>query len=613
MGSLSAELSSALYSGGAVASSDVPHLLPVALNGRAYLIDPEKYERNTIPAIRQPVDQSREPSEQSLNTEGLWKRAQESWHFGAGQEWRDALDSDPQRFYTSKGIDVWDKFKLTLLKTTELKRASANTNLKVLLVGDHFYIADGQQVHWTTDPTVASPTFTSSVIHAGEAATTVNDITSDGARVFAALGANGVHQSTKGAATSTALSAYTAELIEYANGRLIAANNDELVEVNRDGTTTTLFNHTNDDFQWLAIEGSPSAIYAAGFVGEKSEVYGMQVAAATGALEAPVFAMDLPDGEVISQLAYYGGVMLIGSNKGLRVADIGAKQIGDDISLTYGPLIEIPNVRAFEPQGEYVWFNYDNYDGVSTGVGRVNLSRFTEPLVPAYATDLMATTQGSVLSIATFSDRRYFAVSAVGFYGETADFEPTGTINSGKIRHGTDEDKIAVTIDYRHDSLAGTVALELILDDGTEIPAAVGSTANSLGPGEPVTVLSRAYEWTQVALTLTRGSASTTPTFRRWTLRSLAMPYRTDEIILPIILKTSVNASDDDEGQHYPYDDLLEEFNAIKALERAGIVTYQEGQATYSVFVDRVGVRPEKWSDGRRFFNGLVICRLLTI
>ena len=68
--------------------------------------------------VRDSVDQSTEPGEGAINPQGLWRRSQSSWHYGAGQEYSDTADAEVYRFNASKGIDVWSKGRLSLLRDT---------------------------------------------------------------------------------------------------------------------------------------------------------------------------------------------------------------------------------------------------------------------------------------------------------------------------------------------------------------------------------------------------------------------------------------------------------------------------------------------------------------
>src|SRR5689334_12860346 len=100
----------------------------VVLNGTGYMVDKfsQQDKHQSVPMLRQQSDTSGRPGEESLNPAGLWRRAQESWHHGAGQEWLDRADSDPYRFRSSKGVDVWSKWALSLLPAVNQRYASAS-------------------------------------------------------------------------------------------------------------------------------------------------------------------------------------------------------------------------------------------------------------------------------------------------------------------------------------------------------------------------------------------------------------------------------------------------------------------------------------------------------
>ena len=99
---------------GSGATQLVPDVFPIAINGRPYLIDTasNQFTRQFDARVRDSVDQSTEPGEGALNPQGLWRRSQSSWHYGAGQQYSDTADAEAYRFYTSKGVDVWTKGRL---------------------------------------------------------------------------------------------------------------------------------------------------------------------------------------------------------------------------------------------------------------------------------------------------------------------------------------------------------------------------------------------------------------------------------------------------------------------------------------------------------------------
>lgn len=599
---------------GAGVASDTPFYLPVSIGAKSYLIDLKKYARQTIQQIRPPSDNSFEPGEQSLTQEGLWRRSQQNWVNGAGREYFDDVEAGESsyaarfrlRFYASKGVDIWTPKRLTLLKDTELKRASANTNLKVLQVGTRLYIADGSTILFTADATPASPTFTDST--AG--GTTVQSITTDGNKVWAVITA-GIRETLAGSTTASTLAAGTFTLVGYANARLIAANANVLYEVSRAGVLATISTHANTAFTWKTIAAAPNAIYVGGTCVDRSEIYALTALDATGALSPPVLATTLPDGETINAILYYGGAVILGTSRGIRVATIGSNN-----SLQYGPVILVPNgVNALEGQGEFVWFTWTAYDGTSTGLGRVNLAAFTDTLVPAYATDLMYGSQAAVLSVCTVSSRRYFAVSGVGFVGENANFVASGSVDSGFIRYGTVEKKISAAIDLRHDALpAGAiVAVSVQTDEGVLTAIGNNTLTGSLSPVSPLGIEVARTEAVKVIITLTRATVATlAPTLRRWTLYSIPTPVLSDTIILPLIIKSKIK-TENGEGAEVFYSPL-EEYQYLQNLANTkAIQRYVEGNASYNVYVSSVKVEPQDWTADKSYFDGIIYVQLTTI
>jgi hypothetical protein len=98
----------------------VPNVFPVAINGRPYMVDVKsgQYARGFEQRVRDSQDISTAPGESSISTGGLWRRGEASWHLGAGQGRADVADSQPYRFQSSKGVDVWTKGELSLLNAT---------------------------------------------------------------------------------------------------------------------------------------------------------------------------------------------------------------------------------------------------------------------------------------------------------------------------------------------------------------------------------------------------------------------------------------------------------------------------------------------------------------
>lgn len=598
------------FLGGSVdTGSGPPYYLPVSLGGHSYQINVREYKRQTLPALREAIDQSNEPGEHSLNTQGLWTRSQSDWRFGAGQQYFDEEGAIRRRFYSSKGIDPWTEKQASLLNDTEKKLTSANTNLKMLVVNGYLYLADGTNLKFTSDPTPASPSFTT--IAAGAA---ITSITTDGTNVYIATGST-LQRTVIGAGTMSTFGALTPDVVCYANGRLLGSDENRIYEISAAGAVSGLdFSHVNASFDWAGIVPTPHGIYAWGGTADVSEAYFIGINSSTSVLNTPVFAGRLNADETIYDLAYFNKAILIGSSAGFHVAALSDAATSTSAELNYGPLVSVTGgVRAFDPRGQYTWFAWTNYDSTSTGLGRIDLTRFTDDLVPAYASDLMATTQGTVLDVVTFGTRRYFTVSGVGLYGETANKVASGVIRTGKISYGTFVSKVASSIDLKTLALptGATITIALAGDDGVFADLDQFTVAGAMGPDGLVGIVpGEKNQQIELQFTLTRATDTTIgPTITRWTLFALATPPRTDEIIAPLLIYSEV---DNEVGGKVTYQPLVE-FQYLKSLETSGQLTrWIEGTTGYDVYVDAVQIMPKKWVDNLSFFEGSILVRLLT-
>lgn len=606
---ITATFSDPFLESGAGSTADVPFLYPVAIDGVGYMVDDtQQFGHASLPLLREQADTAVKPSEQTLSPEELWRRSLESWHRGAGQDHADRPDSDPYRFRTSKGVDVWDRWELSLLPATGSKRSSTATNLTLTVAGAYLYVADGTEAYYTSDVTVSSPTWTAASIQAGEAATTVEDLTSDGFYVYAALGSNGIHRNERGTATTSHFNDLQATLIGYVKGRLMAAKANELFNVTAAGTApAALFTHPNADFEWVGFAPGKNDIYAAGFSGDKSLVYRTAVKADGTALDTPVIAGELPDGEIVRSIGGYLGYVLIGTDKGVRFCatdDNGNLQVGEIV----GPE---KSVRCFEGQDRFVWFGWSNYDSTDTGLGRLDLTQFLDGgLAPVYASDLMASAQGDVLSVATFQDIRVFTVSGVGVFAETDSLVESGQVDSGLITFGLPaDDKVAMYVDVRHSPLAGSVSISMSTDEGTfEILGSsdVSGTSNPSAPMVANEAKGRSFE---IRAALSRSSSDTSdgPTLTRATVRAYPSPPRGKVFITPLLLHEKLVLLDGREA----YSDPEEALAVLERLERdRRPVTYQQGVRRETVIVDSLEWHPSHMTADHSWWNGTAVVRL---
>ena len=564
---------------GTGATNLVPNVYPVALNGRPYVIDlkANAFQRQYDARVRDSVDQSAEPGEAAINSQGLWRRSQSSWHYGAGQKFSDSADAEAFRFNTSKGIDVWEKGEASLLKDVTQVLADSAATLRALTVGTRLYVGTGGDVKFTTDLS----TFTNCT---GEPAGNVGGMATDGFNIFVAFAGHGIHNATT---SSNAFSSYvtgtdTFTNLSYVKGRLMASLNNAVYNfTSSGGPGSALFTHLNTGFRWVGFAGGQNHIYMGGFAGNSSLIYRTTIKADATTLDTPIVALELPAGETISGLGSYLGYILIGTTTGIRVASSDT-----DGNLVVGPLIETGNaVNSFNGYDRFVWFNWTNFDATSTGLGRLDLGVFISSNQPAYASDLMVTAQGVVGSVNTFDGRPVFVVTGTGIYVEHAtDKVSTGYFESGIYRWGVPDAKFIPKWDLRVRPLNGSVTLAVKSDGGAYHTFAAYTLP--LGKEKTLSGLEDRVFEAEVKITINRSSTDNTaaPELTRWMGRAYAAPLRSQIFSIPLLMHHKLNIR----GREY-YQEVETELKFLRDLvETARIVQYQENEDAFSVIVEDV-------------------------
>lgn len=626
--------------------------LPVELDGVSYLVDARQYGRTTVPALREQRDTSGEAGENALDTSGAWTRSQTDWSYGAGQTHFDLADSDRRRFNTSVGVDVWTKGEATLLPITE-----TGANTPTFTTGDiitervtnaagteYLYVANGTSLYLSSNPAAASPTWTTITVGG-----TTTSITSDGTNVY--LGFDGVivaEQSVIGSSSTSAFGSLDPNLIKIVAGRVIAADDNAIYELDAAGAKAT----SSLDYSlplassvWVDVDAGPGGIYAAANTEETGAVYHIGVSSTDGTLTTPTIAGELPRGEKINAILVYGPVLCIATNKGFRTALIDTNSNG----VTIGPVIETGGeAYELEADGQFVWWG--------SGYGntfRADLTRFTDTLVPAYASDLISAASASAADLVKGVTRLNNGGSPKLFLGvvsggaavlqresRTGVKVASGTLNIGECSWSTVAPKLlrsvtvrqdraqytfgevdyrATGIDYRHStyeyrgdplsSFLGTLTFAATND------ANVTDTL-TLTSGVPAdftfaTQSSVSYEF---VITLTRDGSDTTkgPIVGDWLTFAIATPSRVDEIILPIVLRRQVLTSRNS-GAPATFDSGSI-FSTLRQRMESGVtLTYKEGTRSENVTIDRISMSPDRLSDDGAWWEGTLTVRLLTV
>jgi hypothetical protein len=202
---------------------------------------------------------------------------------------------------------------------------------------------------------------------------------------------------------------------------------------------------------WTAVAEGSNAIYFGGYAGEHSTIFKLAVDN-TGALGTIITAAVMPRGEIILSLyTYLGTYLMVGSNKGARIATL--DQNGD---MTYGPLVfhNENGVYDFEGRDSYIWATNTNGVNSNSGTKRMNLgqpitlSGYAQPIstgVYARANDVFADAiTGTVRAVRIFGDNNQtaFAIDASGVWLEHAtELVAQGEVITGFIRYDTLENK----------------------------------------------------------------------------------------------------------------------------------------------------------------------------
>lgn len=540
----------ALYTGTST-SNLVPFPFPVSIDGHAYAVEWDstaigvwgaKIKRETLPLVRQQADNSNTPGEQSISPEQLWRRSQDTWLYGEGQTYLDRATSEIRRYHDGYGIDPWNPWQLTLLNDTALTYASSNSNLQCVNTGTYIYIIDGTNVKYSSDMT----TWTTVT---GITGTPVS-IDTDGGNIYIAAGTNGIYSGTVGTSSVTSFVTGTVTLVRFTKDRLMAAGSGKLYNIISSGSLPTpLLDLSGRSYSWVDITGALTEIYAAGFSGDKSTIYRTQILADGTALAVPTVAAELPDGEIARSLGSYLGYVLIGTDKGVRFC-----QVNSDGSLTLGGIIttDAP-VYCFEPQDRFVWYGLSNYDGGNSYLGRMDLTTFNATLVPAYAGDIAAHSQGTVRSVITFNNKRYFTVDGYGLVGELSTPVASGSFVSGVIAYGISDPKIAMFLDIKHEPLQGTITAGIVAnksDQNVEVTDAntlgTSSVQGSVSPQFPFPCGQLQGENFQVVLTLKPDASGNRPILTRWVLRSFPTPVRTTNWNVPLMIYPTITLAEKD-------------------------------------------------------------------
>ena len=634
----------------------------VAIGGIPFIYainDSRPYIRQTAPYRKDQFDNGAEPGEQSLT--GWWIRSQSSFHGGTGIKFYDpsAGETVTHRFTDSKNVNVWTKGEVSLLKSVSNTHATNG-----LVVGtDHQHTNQHvRSIQWSsTNGVLLHDEFDVEKISTNGTVTKFIDYTSGTDRKVFAICDDGVNaywvtnktvganqrltmfkkplsgDSTTGSSNPSASGDVTRmfqsgdiEIIyatmEFVKDRIVLCVNNQVYEITTSATSlpAPIYTNPNTNYHYTSVAASGPAIYTAGHSGIYSTIqrYVLSTLGGMPQLTSAVVSAELPAGEIIEKIYYYLGYMMIGTNKGVRVAVVNDQ----DGSINYGPLIveTTQPVYDFAGRDRFIWAA-SGIGALDAGLIRIDLGNEIEPLRFAYANDLQVTqdtehyTTGVTFLGATnrlaFCTAYKTTSGAIYLESETQLAE-SGFITTGYIRYGTLEPKNFKRLLARGSFTYGGLTLETVDQNGTEYDHI---TYNSTVPAVEVTTQSpqTAQEYVAHKFIFTRDATDATkgPIFKGYQTKATIATPRQRVMKFPVycfdVETDRYNVQVGYEGR------AMARILALEDIEESGdVLTWQDITSGESrqVVIEQISFTrmtpPDKRFDG---FGGVVEITIRTV
>ncbi len=606
-----------------------PQTIDVLIGSHQYVVNTsfEPYRRDafrhrSIQSQRESIDLTNIPGEGTVNTEGLWRRGADDWHFGAGQPYQDRKGSEAARFSTSKGIDPWMQWQCSLLNDTTTVLPLMG-NGQVIRVGRYSWVLDAttgnllnslDQVNWIPQASYTNPTM----------------LATDGTYVWVSY-YGAVDQITASGSYGGTFSLASTQVdgVWWVGERLMASAGPNIYNLVTGGAfPSALWTHPDPNFKFNSMAAGSSQIYMAGYStagSSNSVVYRSTIEATGTALTIPVQALPMEGGEYVTSLYGYLNFIFVGSNLGVRMCRTLAAYdpTGNQGDLEAGPLLPglyppgpvSQPVQCMVGNNRFMYFGWSNYDSVSTGIGRMDLSTFIDTQAPAFTSDLMVTgtygTQGLVTSMdwSAINNAPIFVVQGVGVFTDSGNVLSSGTVTSGLIEYGISDDKIIWAGDIGTlQPQSGSVSMSLSVD-GAPLTT-VGTSKTGTPVQSPFAINQIRGDLSTVQMTL-NSSAGQSPVMHRWVLKALPAITAGTTISAVILLYATVSARGGD-----VYYDAYAEYQYLYNLRTTQtLVEYQEGPFSAQCVIDELDWLPFKEHDAttQGGFIGDLIVYLKTV
>jgi hypothetical protein len=533
--------------------------------------DKDEAIRQTAPFKKDQFDNGQEPGEQSLT--GWWLRSQMSFHGGAGINFYDPLTNDESghyRFADSKGVDIWTKGQVTMLKDStqghvvtgairsnkrpyqalrSIEWTTSGTTFKGGLLWDE-YDVDKIKVDDPSNPVhfidynagTDAPVF--AICDDGTNAYWITNTATKKTVYRKPLTGTSADNSDRVTMFDEAGTISNATM-EYVKDRIIMCADNKVYEFAGSAVAmpSPVYTHPVSTHVYSSITASGPAIYVAGYNGIQSTIqkFTLNTSGVMPTLTSAITAAELPVGEIVHKIYYYLGYMMIGTDKGIRVGLVSDQ----DGSINYGPLIVETSQPCYDfaARNHYVWCA----TGVAgePGVIRIDLSNEIETLRFAYANDLyisgVSGYKTTACAFAGDTNRLMFTTANNGtadgyIYVESAStLMATGYLTTGNIRFGTLEPKNFKRLVGRGDFSKGSLGLLSVDIDGIEYDhITYDSQVSSVEVGTNQPSVAREYLAYKFLFVRDATTTSLGPVFKGYQAKATIATPRQRQISFPV-------------------------------------------------------------------------------
>jgi len=526
----------------------------------------------TVSSRRDQLDTETDPGEQSLTS--WWRRAQSSWHQGAGNLYQENSDQtiDSTSFYASEGVDVFTPGQLTLLRrmktwtsppvTCSRIRSYANSGVSLISAGQ-FHPASSINGTLASLHAPAGKTLVDGLI----SGTDFYDVASDGTLYQGQVSSPGSATSWPCGPTPSRLG-WGMHRLWVIGGRKIWQPNLSLAG---GSAQNPIFTNPNTGWTYTCMAEGGSAMLFGGNDGYSSSIQAITLNSdgSLPTLSGATVAAVLPDGELVQEIAVLAGQYVgIGTTQGFRIGTLDTNG-----RMTYGPLIftlDGVNCTSITTQGRFFVVGFSN-----NHVYRVDTGTPLDNDIFPYARDVQCSTLG-VTSLSAARTQLIATTSDGGvWYQSATEYVDSGYLQTSRIRFRTTELKNFKFLTFEIDPLVGIITCQVIKDGGSTIDLGRFTTQGELFT-DRFEIADEPMRFMSVKFILSSSDDKTgTPTLHSYLVRALPAVAPQRMITLPLLCYDRERASS---GQFYGGKDFASDrLMALQLMEdTADTVLYQD-------------------------------------